>query len=209
MAISKLTPGLGIYTDEGFFDQPTCERLKAEMRAGVQARAKIYDRGWDRILDEGKRSTLQVHVSPRTRAFVEERLMERLPALRRHFKLEADVCQEPTFLIYKPGDFFEPHRDLSTDERAPGLVKQRSISTVIFLCDEAAGDGPGEACDATGEYAGGSLAFYGLLPDPRCERIGIPVRGQAGLLVAFRSGVFHQVTPVTRGERFTVVSWFV
>jgi SM-20-related protein len=201
MAVSKLTPGLGIYTDEEFFDQPTCERLKAEMHAGVQARAKVYERGRDRTLDESKRSTLQVQVSPRTRAFVEESLMERLPLLRRHFELEATECQEPTFLIYRPGDFFEPHRDLSTDERAPGFVKRRSISTIIFLSDEAAGEGPGE-------YAGGSLAFYGLLADPRCERIGIPVRGKTGMLVAFRSGVFHQVTPVTRGERFTVVSWF-
>src|ERR1043165_3753153 len=201
MAISKLTPGLGIYTDEEFFDQPTCERLKAEMRAGVQARAKIYDRGWDRTLDEGKRSTLQVQVSTQTRAFVEERLMARLPTLSRHFKLEATEGQEPTFLIYKPGDFFEPHRDLSADERAPGLVKRRAISAVVFLSEEAAGEGPGED-------AGGSPAFSGLLPDPRCERIGIPVRGKTGMLVAFRSGVFHQVTPVTRGERFTVVSWF-
>jgi SM-20-related protein len=201
MAVSKLIPGLGIYTDEEFFDRPTCERLKAEMRAGVGARAKIYDRGWDRTLDEGKRSTLQVKVGPQTRAFVEERLTERLPALRRHFNLEAAECQEPTFLIYRPGDFFEPHRDLSTDERAPGLVRRRAISAVVFLSDEGAGAGQGD-------YAGGSLAFYGLLSDPRCERIGIPVRGRAGLLVAFRSDVFHQVTPVTRGERFTIVSWF-
>lgn len=201
MTVSKLTPALGVYMDEEFFDRPTCERLKAEMRAGVRARAKIYDRGWERVLDEGKRSTLQVQVAPRTRAFVEERLMERLPALRRRFKLEATECQEPTFLIYRPGDFFEPHRDLSTDERAPGPVQRRSISAVIFLSDEAAGG-------AEGEYAGGSLAFYGLLGDPRCERIGIPVRGRAGLLVAFRSGVFHQVTPVTGGERFTIASWF-
>jgi SM-20-related protein len=201
MAVSNLIPGLGIYTDEEFFDQPTCERLKAEMRAGVQARAEIYDRGWDRKLDEGKRSTLRVEVSTQTRAFVEERLMARLPTLNRHFKLEATVCQEPTFLIYKPGDFFQPHQDLSPDDRAPGHVRRRSISAVVFLSDEAAGDEPGE-------YAGGSLAFYGLLPDPRCASLGIPVRGKTGMLVAFRSGVFHQVTPVTRGERFTVVSWF-
>jgi SM-20-related protein len=201
MAVSKLTPGLGIYTDEEFFDRQTCERLKAEMRAGVHARAEIYDRGWDRKLDEGKRSTLKVQVSPQARAFVEERMLERLPLLRRHFELEATACQEPSFLIYQPGDFFEPHQDLSPSERAPDLVKRRTISAVVFLSDEADADAPGE-------YAGGSLAFYGLLPDPRCASLGIPVRGRAGLLVAFRSGVFHQVTPVTRGERYTVVTWF-
>lgn len=201
MALPRLATGLGVYTDEQFFDRQTCERLKAEMRAGVQARAEIYGRGWDRKLDEGKRSRPRVQVSPQARAFVEERMMERLPLLRRHFKLEATVCQEPTLLIYKPGDFFEPHQELSPDERAPAHVRRRAISAVVFLSDEAPADAPGD-------YAGGSLAFYGLLPDPRCERIGIPVRGRAGLLVAFRSGVSHQVTPVTRGARFTVVSWF-
>src|SRR5919204_1322719 len=182
MVVSKLTPGLGIYTDEEFFDRPTCERLKAEMRAGLQTRAKIYDRGWDRVLDEDKRSTLQVDVSPRTSAFVRERLLERLPVFRRHFGPGATDCQEPNFLIYRPGDFFEPHRDLSDEESAPGLVRRRVISAVIFLSDEAAGG-------AAGEYAGGSLALYGLLKDPRCERIGIPVRGQAGLVVALPSCV--------------------
>jgi predicted 2-oxoglutarate/Fe(II)-dependent dioxygenase YbiX len=28
------------------------------------------------------------------------------------------------------------------------------------------------------------------------------------MLVAFRSDVLHQVSPVTKGERFTIVSWF-
>ena len=202
MAVSKLIPGLGVYTEEEFFDAPTCEGLKAEMRAGCQTRARVYDRGRDRVLDERRRSTLRVEVAPGTSDSVREKLLRRLPALRRRFGLDATDCQEPTFLIYKPGDFFEPHRDLSADERALGFVKRRLISVVIFLGDEGAGA-------ERGEYAGGSLAFYGLLKDPRCERIGIPLRGRAGLLVAFRSGVLHQVTPVTRGERFTIAGWFV
>lgn len=200
MVVSKLIPGLGVYTEEGFFDGPTCERLKAEMRAGVQTRARVYERGRARVLDERRRSTLQVEVAPWASTFVRERLLERLPVLSQHFGVEATDCQEPTFLVYQPGDFFEPHRDLSTDERALGFVRRRLLSAVIFLSEEG---------EDAGEYAGGALALYGLLEDPRCERIGIPVRGRAGLLVAFRSGVLHQVTPVTRGERFTIASWYV
>jgi predicted 2-oxoglutarate/Fe(II)-dependent dioxygenase YbiX len=33
--------------------------------------------------------------------------------------------------------------------------------------------------------------------------------GERGLLVAFDSGIAHSVTPVTHGERFTVVTWLV
>lgn len=43
MVVSKLIPGLGVYTEEGFFDGPTCKRLKAEVRAGMQTRARVYE----------------------------------------------------------------------------------------------------------------------------------------------------------------------
>jgi predicted 2-oxoglutarate/Fe(II)-dependent dioxygenase YbiX len=38
--------------------------------------------------------------------------------------------------------------------------------------------------------------------------IGLPVTGEAGSLIAFPSDMVHEVTPVSRGERYTVVSWF-
>src|SRR3712207_8264777 len=43
---------------------------------------------------------------------------------------------------------------------APDDVRKRRVSAVIFLSDEDEGGRPGE-------YAGGSLGFYGLLKDPR------------------------------------------
>ena len=56
-------------------------------------------------------------------------------------------------------------------------------------------------------YAGGSLMFYGLIDDPRTRNHGLPLTAVSGLLVAFRSETVHAVTPVTRGTRFTIVSW--
>ena len=192
----------GVYTVEGFLDRPTCELVKAEMRAGGHAPAKVYDREWRYEEKASHRSTLQVEVGEGVNSLVRGKLLEMRAALGRCFGVEVSDCQGPTYLIYKPGDFFEPHKDESQKPGAPDHVSRRRVSAVVFLSDEDT-DGRG------GEYAGGSLGFYGLLKDPRCAHIGIPLKGRAGLLVAFRSDVFHQVTPVERGERFTIVSWYV
>ena len=172
------------------------------MRGGGHARARVYDRGWNYRERAALRSTLQVEVGDSTDSLVRAKLLDLRPLLGRHFGVELSDCQPLTYLIYGPGDFFEPHKDESQRPGAPEHVRRRRVSAIVFLSDEDWG-GRG------GEYAGGSLGFYGLLKDPRCAHVGLPLKGRAGLLVAFRSDVFHQVTPVTRGERYTVVSWYV
>lgn len=198
---TSVTTQLGIYTEEGFLERAACESLKARMRVGSRERARVYEGGTDYVLDESRRSTFKVEVSDSAASAVKERLLARCEEFSRRFGVEVNDCQEPTFLAYKPGDFFEPHRDRTENRNAPDHVRRRRVSAVVFLNDESAGG-------AEGEYEGGALAFYGLLKDPRCRHVGIPVSGKAGTLVAFRSDVLHQVSPVTKGERFTIVSWF-
>ena len=54
-----------------------------------------------------------------------------------------------------------------------------------------------------------SLTFYGLMDDGVSgESVGLPLAGETGLLVAFPSHLVHSVSPVTAGERYTLVSWF-
>jgi SM-20-related protein len=199
---ARVTTPPGIYSLEGFLDRPTCELIKAGMREGEHARARVYDREWNYLERASLRSTLQVAVGDSIDALVRAKLLDMRAALGRHFDVELSDCQPLTYLIYKPGDFFEPHKDESQRPGAPEHVRQRRVSAIVFLGDEDGGDRPGE-------YAGGSLGFYGLLRDPRCAHIGLPLKGRAGLLVAFRSDLFHQVSPVTRGERYTVVGWYV
>ena len=58
-------------------------------------------------------------------------------------------------------------------------------------------------------YSGGSLTFFGLMDDsPSGESVGLPLAGETGLLIAFPSHLVHSVSPVTAGERYTLVSWF-
>ena len=172
------------------------------MRAGGSARARVYDREWNYQERASLRSTLQVEITNSTDALIRTRLIDLRPTLSECFDVELKDCQSLTYLIYKPGDFFEPHKDRSQRLDAPEHLRDRLVSAIVFLSDEDEAGPPGE-------YAGGTLGFYGLLPDPRCRNIGLPVKANAGLLVVFRSDVFHQVSPVTRGERYTIVGWYV
>src|SRR5262249_44805406 len=95
--------------------------------------------------------------------------------------------------------FFGPHADSSTESDAPSVATGRRVSIVVFL--------NGESTDDDNCYSGGSLTFFGLMHDPRANDRGFPITGETGLLVAFPSHCVHSVTPVTRGTRFTIVSW--
>jgi predicted 2-oxoglutarate/Fe(II)-dependent dioxygenase YbiX len=136
-------------------------------------------------------------------SLVLDRLEAVRPALETRFAEGTLAWDGLQFLAYRPGDFFRPHRDRSA---APGneVTRRRRVAVVVFL------NGAGEASLPEAEtFDGGALTFYGLLDDPRLRGVGYPLRAEAGLLVAFRPSVLHEVTPVSRGERHTVVAWLV
>jgi PKHD-type hydroxylase len=83
-------------------------------------------------------------------------------------------------LEYSPDGFYDWHIDLGADVDAA-----RKISVVTFLT-------PPE------EYEGGELCFMDQGP---------PLKLPQGTTVLFPSYLIHKVQPVTRGTRFTLVSW--
>ena len=170
--------------------------------AGRQGGNRGIQRGrGDEAVDEEYRRTKMAQVSESTRSRVEERLLERKPELEARFAVQLGRCQTPQFLIYREGDFFRPHTDNQDDPESPEWLKERRVSLVVFLNDQS--DDPAED-----GFDGGALSFYGLLGQDGGEMIGLPLEARAGLLVAFSSDVVHGVSEVTRGRRFTVVSWF-
>lgn len=127
---------------------------------------------------------------------VARRLGQARKAIAAHFGIDLAGFEEPQFLCYRVGDFFVAHQDGNT-----GLVnlvtdRTRRISVSIFLNDHSATPEPDT-------YSGGALAFSDWRSGKRHE-----VYGEAGMLVAFRSELTHEVTQVTHGERFAVVTWF-
>ena len=192
---------LGVFLVKNFFDAELCARLSAEVRDAAGVSTTIYKGDQTFAVDEERRRAKLRRVGEGARLLVEGRLMGVKPALEAHFKTELHGIQGPDFLTYKPGDFFLAHRDGNADPDAPGVMKARRVSVVIFLNGES--DGPDAAC-----YSGGALTLFGLIDAPVWESKGFPLRGKEGLLVAFRSELIHEVEPVTRGERHTIVSWF-
>jgi predicted 2-oxoglutarate/Fe(II)-dependent dioxygenase YbiX len=190
----------GLYAEREFLTPEECASLTDEIRAATGAPATVAEGQGDAI-DETYRRTKQAAVSPTTAARIGEKLLEAVPRLAKRFELGLVGVQAPQFLVYREGDFFRPHEDDSKKPDAPDFVRQRSVSAVVFLNGASPGDPAG--------YSGGSLTFFGLMDDGHSgESVGLPLAGETGLLVAFPSHLVHSVSPVTAGERYTLVSWF-
>lgn len=96
-----------------------------------------------------------------------------------------EFWEKPSILYYPEGGFFKAHHD--TYHKPDGTrLNNRDYSGVIYLNDD---------------YDGGILRF---------PELGIEAPKQAGTLVVFPSGTdfLHEVTPVTRGKRFQIVTWY-
>lgn len=184
----------GIFILKDFLDAGLCADMRNAASAAAMTEAAIYTKGGVRV-DETVRRTKSAKISEPAAANLKARLLDLKPSLEAHFNLKLKGCNEPHLLVYREGDFFNPHRD---NDRDP---QERRVSVVIFLNRESKEIAPD--C-----YGGGSLSFYELMDDPRCKEIGFPVIGKEGLLVAFASDRIHGVTPVTYGERLTLVTWF-
>ena len=98
-------------------------------------------------------------------------------------------------------------QNLSQQQGYQYANQRRRVSTIIFVNGEEQ-TGASHSTDID-RYQGGALMFYGLLKDEKATKFGLSLDGQPGLLIAFDSGVMHEVKPVTAGERLTIVNWFL
>jgi predicted 2-oxoglutarate/Fe(II)-dependent dioxygenase YbiX len=124
-----------------------------------------------------------------------------LPTVAQHYGVDLIDMEPPNILVYKAGCEFKPHVDAGEGLDADGNIRKRNISLIIYLNEESEAGGEGT-------YAGGNLSFFGLVKEGEFQRIGLPLTGEPGMLVAFPANFLHSVTPVTRGERYVVTSWY-
>lgn len=184
-----------LHIAKDFLAAEGCRELIAEMRRSATAPALTYGKG-DAAVDERVRRVKRVAVSQDNVANVAQRLEQERAAISRHFDMNLTNFEEPQFLCYGPGDFFVAYQDGNTGLVNLDTDRTRRISVSIFLNHHSATLEPDT-------YAGGALVFSDWRSGKRQE-----VYGEAGMLVAFRSELTHEVTPVTHGDRFAVVSWF-
>jgi SM-20-related protein len=191
----------GLLAVPTFLERDLCAEIRQEMATAGEVAATV--RGADRsyAVDQESRRTNWAEVSEETSSLVSERLLSLRKDVATVFGLEVSGVQRPQFLRYGEGDFFAAHQDRGSDMKGAEFARQRQVSSVIFLNDETS-----EARPDT--YEGGSLTLFGLLDSGDDRNVGLPVIGEAGALIGFPSEMLHEVTPITRGERFTVVSWF-
>jgi SM-20-related protein len=186
-------PDLFIVKD--FLTPDTCSAIVAELKAAQGDAATVYGRTISGSVDRGIRQTLRLRPADNVVELIKTRLLAQQPAIEKHFGVNVSECEEPQFLRYGVGDFFVAHQDGNT-----GLLQlhteRRRVSLVIFLSRESELAQPDTHC-------GGSLVFT----DFRSGREFKP-GAEPGMLVAFRSETTHEVTPVTHGNRYSIVSWF-
>jgi SM-20-related protein len=180
-----------------FLDAETCAQLRAELIEAPTTQAPVYIQGAEGLVHEDVRKTTSLHPAKETFSEIHARLLEQHSALEQHFGETLHDCEPPQFLRYKEGDFFVRHQDGNTRQLDFDHLRVRRISIVVFLNDHSAE--PGEGC-----FSGGVLNFY----DPADQTMTFGLEGETGLLVAFTAETFHEVLPVTSGERFTIISWF-
>jgi len=176
------------------------ERIVAEMSVAAGESSVVYGSTQSGAVDEGSRRSLRLTPSTESAELVVNKLLECKDRIASHFGVELTECEEPQFLRYKEGDFFVAHQDGNT-----GLLRldteRRRVSTVILLGREL--DSPESASLASNVYCGGSLVFTNLKTQAKFRMVAKP-----GTLIAFRSETTHEVTPVTYGERLSIVSWY-
>jgi SM-20-related protein len=177
-----------------FLDAETCANLRTELSSAPTTQAPVYIQGSEGTLHEDIRKTTSVHPANETSSDIHSRLLQQKAALEEHFGEPLSDCERPQFLRYHAGDFFVRHQDGNTRQLDFDHLRVRRISIVVFLNDFS--NEPQDGC-----YSGGLLEFY-----DGDDAFDLP--GETGLLVAFTSDTFHEVSRVTSGERFTIISFF-
>jgi predicted 2-oxoglutarate/Fe(II)-dependent dioxygenase YbiX len=194
----KLWPDIFVIKD--FLEPRLCETIVNEMSAAQGRSSVVYGSSSSGVVDATTRKSLRLMPSNHTVETIVRRLSDVMSGVAKHFAVQLSECEDPQFLRYQTGDFFVAHQDGNT-----GLLRldteRRLVSTVIFLSREV--DSPVEVPNV---FCGGSLVFTNLRATP--ERAKFHLRAEPGTLIAFRSETTHEVTPVTHGERHSIVSWY-
>jgi SM-20-related protein len=198
---SSLATRFDLLLIRDFFDAETCAEIISEVRSAWGGPATVYREGATNPVDESLRKTTRRMLSPEITEFVRERLLAQKVEVERHFQISLSDCEEPQFLFYREGDFFVPHQDGNSEQLEFDHLRVRRISVVIFLTGQSDEPRPNT-------YGGGSLVFFQTGSDTGRKELGFPLSGERGLLVAFRSETMHEVPPITRGERYSIVCWY-
>jgi predicted 2-oxoglutarate/Fe(II)-dependent dioxygenase YbiX len=174
-------------------DDAACRRVQEAMHAGVPEPAEILD--GDIALARHARAAANIEIDPDVLDDVERCLDAHRGQIEAFFGEPLSDREGASLLRYEAGGFYRPHVDRADVDAWPAAAR-RAFTLVLFLNSS-------RAAESAGEFDGGILR---LLPD---DGDAVDIVARRGMLVAFRSGVPHEVTPVADGCRDTVVDWLL
>ena len=115
----------------------------------------------------------------------------------------SEACQ---LTEYRKGQYYHWHRDSwddpykSDDKIKAYRNKCRKLSSVLVLSDQGK------------DYTGGDLEFFHMqrfLKPKHWRTVGAPQMRKRGALIVFPSFVWHRVTPVHKGVRYSLTNWHI
>lgn len=195
MSSASLLRKLGVYVKEDFLVASECAALCGEMSEAIKTEAATYSQSRKiEKIDHRVRKTQYCPISDQSNFAINRRIKEQKSVLEDFFKTQLDDSFEPPkYLYYAKGDFFSPH----TDDQL-----NRKVNITINLNDK---DSEAPALS----YEGGALQLYGLIQNGAFSNRGIAAPSSAGCLIAYPVDIVHEVTPITAGSRFSIVSRFL
>jgi SM-20-related protein len=199
VGLKELVDRYGLFLTANFLDDAICLNIIAAMHSSEAKAATIHGYRDSAYVYDRIRKATRLELPPAITESVSKRLLEHKGTIAQHFSISLHDCENPQFLRYEVGDFFVAHQDGNTGLLRLTSDAKRKVSIVIFL------NGQSEQADS-GTYSGGSLKFSDYSAAPPYDEFELPV--SPGMLVAFRSELTHEVTPVTRGQRYSIVSWY-
>lgn len=203
-------PAVDVFLRPDFLSDAECTRLAAEMDRAphLEGGVRETDRPEADSIDRTGRSAFECAVPDQTVDSIAQRICALAPQLAERFGETLGEYETPHFVVYAPGDFYRPHRDLYSDVAVPDPIARRRVAVVVFLNDALGTSHPGdiEPRGTVERYAGGVLRLCSHEAQEFADRDAWAVPARRGLLVAFRADTWHEVTPITAGRRYTIVA---
>lgn len=162
----------------------TKEELDTIVSMFVHKEAKEGQTG-DNLHDTTIRDSMVTWVDPSEETrFIYEKLTRVTEYFNGWFNYDLEYIETAQFTTYQINQHYSTHKDMGYD-----TAYSRKLSLVLQLTDED-------------EYEGGELCLYSTsIKNPEI------MKKKRGRIVGFPSWMLHEVKPVTKGTRHSLVAW--
>ena len=179
-----------IFHIEKVISSKDCKKMILYMNKHCKTKAEVMHKSGRPETDTKTRDVLSYWLNPDDYdappyyKIVEDAIKEAMIKYSKHIKFLGRLhLNEINLLKYEKGNFYVKHVDQST-------TLNRTISVIINLNEE---------------YEGGDVVFYNPLTDRPYSKPNL----KSGDIILFPTNFLypHQVTPITKGIRYSIVSW--